>query len=54
MDNFSLLHQLITQGKLACQPSPLFEQQPTPLPADWDFSRVEAMLLGLAIGDVAG
>jgi len=54
MDNSTLLHQLITQGKLACQASPLFEQQPTPPPADWDFSRVEAMLLGLAIGDALG
>jgi len=54
MDNITLLHQLLAQGKIACQASPLFEQEPTPLPADWDFSRVEAMRLGLAIGDALG
>jgi ADP-ribosylglycohydrolase len=54
MDNITLLHQLLAQGKIACGPSPLFEAVPAPLPADWDFERVEAMLLGLAIGDALG
>lgn len=54
MDNTNLLHQLLAQGRIACQPSPLFERQPAPLPDDWNFSRIEGMLLGLAIGDALG
>ena len=33
---------------------PVFEQVPTPLPGEFDFSRVRGLMLGLAIGDALG
>jgi ADP-ribosyl-[dinitrogen reductase] hydrolase len=49
-----LLNQLLAQGKIAIEPAPLLNRAPSPLPEDWDFARVEGMLLGLAIGDALG
>jgi ADP-ribosyl-[dinitrogen reductase] hydrolase len=54
MDNTKLLNRLLAQGKIALEPAPLFNLAPLPLPEDWDFERVEGMLLGLAIGDALG
>lgn len=54
MDNTSLLNHLLAQGKIALEPSPFLSRAPSPLPEDWDFGRVEGMLLGLAIGDALG
>lgn len=33
---------------------PIFDKSPAPLPAGFDFSRVEGMMLGLAVGDALG
>lgn len=54
MDNPTLLNQLLAQGEIALEPANLINQSPSPLPEDWDFERVEGMLLGLAIGDALG
>lgn len=54
MDPSSLLNHLLAQGKIALEPAPILNQVPSPLPEDWDFGRVEGMLLGLAIGDALG
>jgi ADP-ribosyl-[dinitrogen reductase] hydrolase len=54
MDNSSLLNHLLDQEKIALEPAPLLNRAPSALPEDWDFERVEGMLLGLAIGDALG
>jgi ADP-ribosyl-[dinitrogen reductase] hydrolase len=36
------------------EPAPFLEQSPSSFPEDWDFERIEGMLLGLAIGDGLG
>ena len=54
MNNTTLLHHLLAQEKIALEPAPLLNRAPSPLPQDWDFVRVEGMLLGLAIGDALG
>ena len=54
MDNSALLEQLIAQGRIELGPSGFLKHPPSPMPNDWDFERVEGMLLGLAIGDALG
>ena len=54
MDNTTLMDHLLAQGQLSLEPSPFLKQAPSPLPKDWDFERVEGMLLGLAIGNSLG
>jgi ADP-ribosyl-[dinitrogen reductase] hydrolase len=54
MNNTTLLNHLLAQGKISLEPTPFLNQGPSPLPEDWDFGRVEGMLLGLAIGDALG
>jgi ADP-ribosyl-[dinitrogen reductase] hydrolase len=54
MDNTTVLNRLLVQGKIALEPAPFLSLAPSPLPEDWDFGRVEGMLLGLAIGDALG
>ncbi|NPV75315.1 MAG: ADP-ribosylglycohydrolase family protein [Anaerolineae bacterium] len=54
LDNITLLDRLLAQGKIALQPSIFLKQSPSPLPENWDFERVEGMMLGLAIGDALG
>lgn len=54
MDNTVLLKQLLAQGQVALEPATFLGQAPLPLPEDWNFERVEGMLLGLAIGDALG
>jgi ADP-ribosylglycohydrolase len=54
MDNSTLLNHLLSQGQIALDPAPFLKQAPSPLPEDWDFERVEGMLLGLAVGDALG
>lgn len=49
-----LLMELLQQGEIRLERSPIFDVQPAPLPADFDVARVEGMLLGLAIGDSLG
>jgi ADP-ribosyl-[dinitrogen reductase] hydrolase len=52
--NTALLCDLLDRGQIALQPAPLLEAPPPPLPADLDYSRVEGMMLGLAVGDALG
>jgi ADP-ribosyl-[dinitrogen reductase] hydrolase len=54
MNNAALLNQLLAQGQIALEPAPFLKQAPSPLPEDWDFERVEGVLLGLAVGDALG
>lgn len=52
--NRELFEDLMRSGKLAFQRSSLFDVGPGPMPLDFDFSRVEGMMLGLAVGDALG
>jgi ADP-ribosyl-[dinitrogen reductase] hydrolase len=54
IDNTALLNQLLFRREIALEDSPLLAATPKPLPDDWDFGRIEGMLLGLAIGDALG
>ena len=54
IDNTALMHQLLSQGGIALEAAPWPATVPKSLPNDWDFGRVEGMLLGLAIGDALG
>lgn len=54
INNRELFEDLMRSGKLAFQRSSLFDVAPGPMPAGLDFSRVEGMMLGLAIGDALG
>lgn len=49
-----MLDQLFATGQIDVQQSPLFGRPPDPLRDDFDFDRVEGMMLGLAIGDALG
>ena len=53
-DNVALFRQLLAEGRIRVRDGEIFRQSPAPLPAGLDFSRVEGMLLGLAIGDALG
>jgi ADP-ribosyl-[dinitrogen reductase] hydrolase len=50
----ALLDELFASGHIALRRSALFDQSPPALPDDFDFDRVEGMMLGLAIGDALG
>ncbi len=54
IDNISLLQDLITKGVIRICDSPIFSKTPKYLPSDFDFNKVEGMLLGVAIGDALG
>jgi ADP-ribosyl-[dinitrogen reductase] hydrolase len=54
IDNTSLLEGLLAQGKIRLCDGHLLHKTPAPLPPDFDFSKVEGMLLGVAIGDSLG
>jgi ADP-ribosylglycohydrolase len=54
MDSSSLLNSLLAQRKIALESASFLKRVPHPLPEDWEFERVEGMLLGLAIGDALG
>lgn len=53
-DNPVLLRNLLAHKLIALEDAVFLWLDPPPLPADWDFGRVEGMLLGLAIGDALG
>jgi ADP-ribosyl-[dinitrogen reductase] hydrolase len=53
-ENTILLHQFLFQGGIDLIDTSLLKNSPSPLPEDWEFARVEGMLLGLAIGDALG
>ncbi len=46
--------ELVATRSIRCQPSAIFQTDSGPKPRDFDFTRVEGMLLGLAIGDSLG
>lgn len=52
--NCQLLHDLVTAGEMRLRWGAIFSVSPTPLEADFDFGRIEGMLLGLAVGDALG
>lgn len=52
--NLALLDDFFATGKIHVQRGALFGRVPHPMPADFDFDRVEGMLLGLATGDALG
>ena len=54
IDNTGLLESLLSQSIIRLCDSELLHKTPTPLPPDFDFSKVEGMLLGVAIGDSLG
>ena len=52
--NLALLDDFFAARQIHVQRGALFARIPHPMPADFDFDRVEGMLLGLAIGDALG
>lgn len=54
MGNRALLEQLFEKDLMGVRRGPIFDIDPGPMPADFDFDRIEGMLLGLAIGDSLG
>jgi ADP-ribosylglycohydrolase len=54
IDNCNLLQKLIDEDKIRIHDSPILHTFPPQLPSDFDFSKVEGMLLGAAIGDSLG
>lgn len=49
-----ILDHLFATGAIHLERGPLFDVPPKPLPENFDFDRVEGMMLGLAIGDALG
>jgi ADP-ribosyl-[dinitrogen reductase] hydrolase len=54
IDNTDLLRTLFAQNRIRMQAAPFLYEAPEPLPGNFDFDRVDGMLLGLAIGDALG
>lgn len=54
IDNTMLLQELFSKDQIALENAPFLKTCPACMPADWDFERVEGMLLGLAVGDALG
>jgi hypothetical protein len=54
IDNTAIVQQLYAQKKIALDHVDFFDQAPSPLREDWNFERVESLLLSLAIGDALG
>jgi ADP-ribosyl-[dinitrogen reductase] hydrolase len=54
IDNTELCSGLLITGQMRVKPASFFSTTPGALRADFDFDRVEGMLLGLAIGDALG
>ena len=52
--NQKILQELFAAGRIDINRGPLFDTSPDPMPADLDFTRVEGMMLGLAVGDSLG
>jgi ADP-ribosylglycohydrolase len=52
--NRQTLDDLFRARTIDLVPGRLFETSPEPLPHDFDFDKVEGMMLGLAIGDALG
>jgi len=54
IDNTRLFEGLLAQGVIRLCDSELLHKTPSPLPPDFDFSKIEGMLLGVAVGDSLG
>ena len=54
IDNSSLLRECATHRFVHVTASDILRQVPQRLPTDFDFQKVEGMLLGLAVGDALG
>jgi ADP-ribosylglycohydrolase len=54
IDNTNLLESLITQDTIRLRDAEFLQKTPDPLPPDFNFNKVEGMLLGVAIGDALG
>jgi ADP-ribosyl-[dinitrogen reductase] hydrolase len=52
--NREILERLFREGGINLVRGAIFDRVPPPLPAEFDFSKVEGMMLGLAIGDALG
>jgi len=54
MNNRETFESMISSGTISLRRSTLFDSVPRVLPADFDWDRIEGMMLGLAIGDSLG
>ncbi len=52
--NRTTFERLLSTGEIRIRAAGLFRSTPPPLPSDFHFSRIEGMMLGLAIGDALG
>jgi ADP-ribosylglycohydrolase len=52
--NRALLEDMFRTGAIDVRRGPLFDHVPSQMPSDLPFSRIEGMLLGLAVGDALG
>lgn len=53
-DNCKLLRAFIEQKTIEINYGPIFNEPVAPMPQDFDFERIEGMMLGLAVGDALG
>jgi hypothetical protein len=53
-ENREILDSLFEKGKINLRRSSLFDTSAEQMPEDFDFGKVEGMMLGLAIGDSLG
>lgn len=54
MNNHQMFESMISASSIALKRGTLFDSTPKLLPADFDWDRIEGMMLGLAIGDSLG
>jgi ADP-ribosyl-[dinitrogen reductase] hydrolase len=52
--NREILERLFREGGINLVRGAIFDRVPPPLPAEFDFAKVEGMMLGLAVGDALG
>jgi ADP-ribosyl-[dinitrogen reductase] hydrolase len=54
IDNTALLQECFQHGVIRLRNADVLRRTPSPLPPDFDYQKIEGMLLGLAIGDALG
>lgn len=54
MEKKILLENLFATETIRLRRGPIFDSRPEPMPAKFDFDRVEGMMMGLAVGDSLG
>jgi hypothetical protein len=54
MTNRETFEELFQTNGIDIRRSGLFDLDPAPLPRDFDFDRIEGMMLGLTVGDALG